>query len=168
MSLRKLLKAVLSGTAAVAFSSATTMGTAAEVLTTNAGRFEIPFDMNSEQTDGHYAVLFGSQDGGATWEQLQVVSAAQQGFPFHAARDGRYSFAIRMMDDQGQLNQPIKGAQPELEIVIDTTKPDLQLELYEVVPGQVMARWFANDSTLDPATLRIEYSDGSSNRWKAA
>ncbi|MCA9058218.1 MAG: hypothetical protein KDA85_06950 [Planctomycetaceae bacterium] len=170
MSLQKMLKAVLGGAAIAACSSASLPGSlfAAESLTTNAGRFEIPFDMTSEQTEGQYAVLFGSQDGGASWEQLQVVPAAQQGFPFQAARDGRYTFAVRMMDAQGKLNQPIQGAEPELEIVVDTTRPDLQLELYEVAPGQVMARWLASDPSLMPSTLTVEYSDGVSGRWKTA
>jgi hypothetical protein len=146
----------------------TTTGLAQESLVTNVGRFQIPFEV--EATPGEprqgFAVLFGSQDGGHNWEQLQVVAAAQQNFQFAAPRDGVYAFAVRMMDAQGNLLAPIKGSAPELEVVIDTTKPDLRLDLYEVGSGQVMLNWQAADSNLDAPSLTLEYAEGQDGRWK--
>ena len=56
-------------TSAVAF-SIPVCGAAEEPLITNVGRFEIPFEIETEpgQRPEGFAALFGSLDGGRTWE----------------------------------------------------------------------------------------------------
>ena len=55
-----------------------TFVSAEEPLVTNVGQFQIPFDVETEpgQKAEGFAVLFGSQNGGANWEQLQSVPAS--------------------------------------------------------------------------------------------
>jgi len=141
---------------------------AQESLVTNVATFEIPFDV--DQTPGQpvegFAVLFGTLDGGA-WEKLQTVPAGQQNFQFSAPRDGSYGFAVRMMDAQGNLQSAVEGCRPELEVVVDSAAPRIQLEAYEVSPGQVMIGWKCADPRLDPMTLVIEYTEGRDSRWKS-
>jgi hypothetical protein len=141
---------------------------AEEPLVTNVGQFQIPFDVETEpgQKAEGFAVLFGSQNGGANWEQLQSVPASQDAFMFAAPRDGRYSFAIRMTDPQGNVTPPAKNTPAELDVVVDTVSPDLKLELFESAPGQILINWTCTDSSVNPETLAIEYRDGSSSRWK--
>jgi hypothetical protein len=137
-------------------------------LVTNVSRFEIPFELElsaGEQPEG-FAVLFGSQDDGATWHQLQSVPAAQGGFPFVAARDGRYAFAIRMTDEAGNLLETIDGSAPELEIIVDTVAPDLQLQLLDGGPGQVLVSWTIRDAAADLTSLKLEYADAADGRWR--
>ena len=144
---------------------------AEDAVVTNVGRFEIPFDVEAEpgRTVEGFAVLFGSRDGGATWDQLQSVPAAQQAFMFNAPRDGRYSFAIRVTDEDGNLPpQAMQGAIPELDVVVDTAAPELRLDLYDSGPGKVLINWVCTDPSADPSTLSIEYLDAADGRWKAA
>ncbi|MEI6540006.1 MAG: hypothetical protein WCO86_10855, partial [Planctomycetota bacterium] len=91
-------------TSAVAF-SIPVCGAAEEPLITNVGRFEIPFEIETEpgQRPEGFAALFGSLDGGRTWEKLNTVPVANGSFIFSAPRDGRYAFAIRTTDAQGDL-----------------------------------------------------------------
>lgn len=142
-----------------------------DALVTRVGRFQIPFDVEAEpgQPVEGFAVLYGSQDGGATWEQLQSVPAAQGKFTFNAPRDGRYSFAIRVADVQGNLppSSAMQGAPPEMEVVVDTVSPDLKLELFDANPGQVIVSWTCSDVSADPNTLAIQYADAADGRWKA-
>ncbi len=165
MTLRKFLKH-LSGSLAVC----TLLGTgfAQESLVTGASRFQIPFDVETEpgETLQGFAVLYGSQDGGKTWDKLQSVPAAQQNFQFAAPRDGVYAFAVRMTDAQGNLQTAIQGSQPELLVTVDTKMPDLRLELHEVTPGQVMVHWQITDMNADISTLKLEYTEGQDGRWK--
>ena len=62
---RSALPALVAGAAVAAFP---VCAVADEPLVTNVGRFEIPFDIETEpgQRPEGFAVLFGSQDGGAT------------------------------------------------------------------------------------------------------
>ncbi len=156
------------GTAGLILATSPSCVAAEDALVTNVGRFQIPFDVESEpgQPVTGFAVLFGSQDDGAHWEQLQSISAAQKAFMFSAPRDGRYSFAIRITDAQGNLQTAIQGSPPELEVVVDTVAPDLKLELFESSPGQVLVNWTSTDSSVAPESLAIEYADGADGRWK--
>lgn len=139
-----------------------------EPLITNVGQFQIPFDVETEpgQKAAGFAVLFGSQNGGANWEQLQSVPASQDAFMFAAPRDGRYSFAIRMTDPLGNVTPPGKNTPAELEVVVDTVSPELKLELFESAPGQILINWTCTDASVNPETLSIEYADGTNGRWK--
>jgi hypothetical protein len=141
---------------------------AEEPLVTNVGRFQIPFDIETAagQPPEGFAVLFGSQDGGVHWQQLQSVPARQNSFMFAAPRDGRYSFSIRMTDAQGNLLSAIEGSAPELEVIVDTVAPTLKLNLLETIPGQVMVNWTSSDSSLVAESLSMEYADAADGRWK--
>ena len=139
-----------------------------EPLVTNVGQFQIPFDVETEpgQKAEGFAVLFGSQNGGANWEQLQSVPASQDAFMFAAPRDGRYSFAIRMTDARGNVTPPARNTAAELDVVVDTVSPDLKVELFESAPGQILINWTCTDVSVNPDTLAIEYADGTNGRWK--
>ncbi|MEY3172597.1 MAG: hypothetical protein RLZZ436_510 [Planctomycetota bacterium] len=146
-------------------------GLAAEdpgVLVTNTGRFEIPFEV--DRRAGRYAeglaVLYGSQDKGRTWERLQSVPVARGAFVFSAPRDGEYSFAIRMTDPKGALQQPIRGSAPEMTVLVDTVAPVLRLEAVETTPGHVSVAWTASDSGVDGTSFRLEYVEGLSGSRK--
>jgi hypothetical protein len=162
---RSALTVVIVGTAVVLRSECVT---AEEPLVTKVGRFEIPFDIEAEpgkRPEG-FAVLFSSQDGGSTWEKLSTVPAVSESFTFTAPRDGHYSFAIRTTDAQGNLQQAIQGSAPELEIVVDTVSPDIQLDLLDGGNGQVLVNWVLKDASVAAQTLSIEFADGTDGRWK--
>ena len=162
---RSALPALMAGAAGGVFSACVV---AEEPLITNVGRFEIPFDIDTKpgQSAEGFAVLFGSQDGGRQWEKLNTVPAASGSFTFSAPRDGRYSFAIRTTDAQGNLQQAIQGSTPELEVVVDTVAPDIRLDLLDAGNGQVLINWITKDATIVPQTLMIEFADGTDGRWK--
>jgi hypothetical protein len=169
--LRQSYRPLSVATALVAGFSLPLLGSAAsdeEAVVTNVGRFEIPFEVEGEdgkQAEG-FAVLFGSQDGGRTWDQLQSVPANRGAFVFTAPRDGKYSFAIRMTDAQGNLETAIEGSEPEMEVVVDTVAPKLQLEIIEVTPGQALVNWTSSDSSIVGDSLTLECTEGLSGNRK--
>ncbi len=165
MTLRQFLRMCRGPVAACAV---TASGFAQETLVTNSARFQIPFEIETaagESPQG-FAVLFGSQNGGATWERLQTVPASQQHFQFAAPRDGIYAFAVRMMDAQGNLMSSVEGSRPELQVSIDTTAPELRLQLLESAPGQLFLNWQISDPNLEVKSLTLEYTEGQDGRWK--
>lgn len=163
---RSALPVVAAGAAAVACS---VCAMAEEPLVTNVGRFEIPFEIETDpgQQPAGFAVLFGSQDGGRNWEKLNSVPAASGSFTFSAPRDGRYSFAIRTTDAQGNLQEAIQGSAPELDVVVDTVAPEIRLNLVDAGNGQVLINWITKDASIVPQTLMIEFADGTDGRWKS-
>ena len=165
---RPAARRFLIGAAGILMSAVNADVFAEEPVVTNVGHFQIPFDIETEpgQKAEGFAVLFGSQDGGSRWDQLQSVPAAQNAFMFAAPRDGRYSFAIRMTDAKGTVQPPAPNSAPELDVVVDTVAPDLKLELFESTPGQVVVNWTCTDAGASPESLTIEFSDGANGRWK--
>lgn len=135
-----------------------------ERLITNTARFEIPFAVSLEQgvPEAGFAVLYGSQNSGKTWERLQSVPISRGSFVFTAPRDGHYSFAIRMTDSRGSLLQPIEGSTPELDVFVDTVPPALKLEITEPEAGQAIVSWTTSDPSVNPESMTLEFSDGLS------
>jgi hypothetical protein len=167
MTLRRFINTLFRTAAAFGLA---TVSWAAEPLVTNVSRFEIPFDLDlaaGQRAEG-FAVLFGSTDGGRTWDQLQSVPAGAQGFPFSAQRDGLYAFAVRMTDSTGNLQAPVPGAPAELEILVDTVAPELRLELRPGGGDQALVSWHSTDAAADPRSFQLEYSDGTSGHWQRA
>ena len=135
-----------------------------EQLITNTARFEIPFEVSVEQgkPGAGFAVLYGSQNSGKTWERLQSVPISRGSFVFTAPRDGHYSFAIRMTDSRGSLLQPIEGSAPEMDVFVDTVPPALKLEITEPEAGQAIVSWTTSDPSVNPESMTLEFSDGLS------
>ncbi|MCH2202350.1 MAG: hypothetical protein MK102_10290 [Fuerstiella sp.] len=147
---------------------ATNAVSAEQALTrlTNSTRFRIPFvvDFHSDGTAEWSAVLFGARDGGPM-RQLQRVPLSSGGFEFSAPTDGAWQFAIRMTDSAGNMDESPGPLTPELQVVVDTTAPTLNLDLSDSGNGSVEVRWSSNDDFV-PETLTIEYAEGPEGRWK--
>ncbi|MEZ6058831.1 MAG: hypothetical protein R3C19_00550 [Planctomycetaceae bacterium] len=160
---RAVLRAVGGGLAVLAISGS---GFASDALLTQSTSFRIPFTVDAARgtpVAGH-AILFSSVDGGPL-EQAQRVPATAQGFQFTAPRDGRYAFAVRMTDAAGNLAAAAGPLVPELEVIVDSTAPNLQLELFEAGPGKALVRWNCSETQISPGSLRIEYAEGNDGRW---
>jgi len=163
MRLRRIVQSVTAGMVAV---SLTTASVAAEPLLTNTTSFRIPFIVGSTggRTSEGFAVLFGSRDSGPM-QQLQRVPASTGGFPFSAPADGVWQFAIRMTDAAGNPDKSSGPLTPELEIIVDTTAPTLQLELVDAGDGTVLVNWVGKDEFV-PGSLSLKYAEGADGRWK--
>lgn len=162
MRLFKRFKSVSTGLAALAlFGTAS----AADPLTTKTPSFRIPFAVEAANgVEGGKAILFAGRDGGPL-EVLQRVDATAGGFEFSAPTDGLYAFAVRMTDPAGQVVGGEGKIEPELEVVVDTTAPELQFQLAEATPGSVTISWKCSESEIAPESLRLEYAEGSDGRW---
>lgn len=138
----------------------------ADPLMTNTPTFRIPFVVDSAngQAPQGTAILFSSVNG-APLEQVQRVNAAVGGFDFSAPSDGRYAFAVRMTDRYGQLQNEASPLAPELEVIVDTLAPAMDLRLTQTGADSVNVAWSC-DSPVTPGSVRIEYAEGTDGRWQ--
>jgi hypothetical protein len=108
--------------------------------------------------------LLVSRDGGQQWAVLQEAEPNVRGFSYHAAADGEYAFAVRMVDRRGKL-YPEQIAAPLLRVVVDTQPPALQLTASLNPSGQIDLRYEGRDTRLKPQSLRIE-AQGAGGQWQ--
>lgn len=135
---------------------------------TNKPRFRIPFryDAAEMQRLGAGEVrLYASADQGRSWRQVQSVAPQTARFNFAAPGDGQYWFAVRTVDARGQLHPGGQVSQPGLMVVVDATKPRLQIRLRQLEPGKVDLQWSAQDEHLDLSSLNLEYMQTGVRKW---
>ncbi|MGE3317211.1 MAG: hypothetical protein AB7O26_19000, partial [Planctomycetaceae bacterium] len=109
--------------------------------------------------------LHVSNDRGVRWQHLLSADPGAGKFDFEAPNDGEYWFAVKTLDGQNRLF-PRENTEPGLKVIIDTTRPTLELRLREIERGKVQLTWYADDAHLDPTTLRLEYMQPGSNSWQ--
>ncbi|MFT5303815.1 MAG: hypothetical protein ACI87E_003789 [Mariniblastus sp.] len=136
---------------------------------TNLSAFDVPFQINAEQSAFIEVQLYLSSDRGKTWKFYGRQSTDKKSFPFEASGPGEYWFALRTLDRDRKL-LPEGDPQPELKIIVDTSKPELDFRVETDPAGRVVCRWKAVDVHLLPKTLRILYQaigvDGRVGVWK--
>jgi hypothetical protein len=144
------------------------------VIPTRQRGFAIPFEVPASaqlQRDTAEVQLFVSTDQGKTWRQTATTrpnfnhEPADGQFPYHAADDGEYWFAVRTLDAR---TSPTAEAthQPGLKVRVDTVPPKLEGEAWRDRSGGIAARWQAADSDLDATTLKIEYQATPDAAWQ--
>lgn len=144
---------------------ATCMG--AEPLMTNSTSFRIPFTLESTPgpSASGYAVLYGARDGGPM-QQIKRVPVSEREFQFSAPSDGTWQFAIRMTDSAGRPSESAGPLTPELEVVVDTVAPGLNLSLSDAGQGSVHVTWESKDDFV-LGSLNLQYAEGNDGRWKS-
>ncbi|MFM7128402.1 MAG: hypothetical protein ACKO0V_03480 [bacterium] len=134
----------------------------------NATSFKIPFAIGSADKKRIKSIeLYVSEDRGETWKLYTSTTASTSYFAFRGNREGEFWFAIRTLDIAGRYNpsddQPIE---PDWQVVVDTQKPSLALEVIARQGPMAAVRWDARDENLNVSSLKIEYSQPGTGIWR--
>lgn len=132
-------------------------------------KFRIPFQYDQEQLKKLGAVqveLSVSLDQGANWEHYESVDPEAGHFTYIAESDGEYWFSVRT-HSSGGLTYPNGPPTAELKVIVDTTAPELRLDLVETKSGTVSLKWNADDPHLNPESLKLKFLDPQLGRWES-
>ena len=127
-----------------------------KILHTRLSGFNIPFQVNSSDDAFVEVHLYWSANQGATWDFYNRQPTDAKEFPFQANGEGEYWFAIKTLDRNRRL-LPEGDPQPELRIIVDTTKPKLEMTAAADPAGRIVCRWNASDTYLQPQSLQLLY-----------
>lgn len=139
----------------------------AELVYSKSRRFRIPFQSDAaelKKLNAKEVQLFVSRDGGEHWKLADGVSPEVGKFTFEAPEDGVYWFSVKSLAASG-LMYPPGPHQSGLNVLIDSTPPQLELRLEEIEPGRVRLSWQAHDEHLDLSTLKLEFREAGSGNW---
>jgi len=120
-------------------------------------RFTIPVSLAPErQADVKEVLLFVSRNKGKSWDLHSRIKPNQDGFPFLATNDGSYWFSVAVIDSKGAMEpRDIYRARVDQKIVVDTSKPELQLDCEQ--RGHIVhLTWNGQDEHPDLANMRME------------
>ncbi|HEV3024778.1 MAG TPA: hypothetical protein VGX76_20015, partial [Pirellulales bacterium] len=109
--------------------------------------------------------LHVSTNQGMTWEVVGRVKPEKGGFQFRAAHDGEYWFSIRTLDKQGAI-RPDGALEPQLQVIVDTVAPRLDLTAIRGDAGEIATRWQAVDPHLKPDSFKLEYQSTPTGPWE--
>lgn len=131
--------------------------------------FRIPYQYDPQEIarlGAKEVRLYVSRDGGQNWQAAQQVSPEVGRFDFRAASDGEYWFAVQTVAHDGQLHPGGAVFQPGLIVVVDTTKPTLQIDLKQSQPGRIALEWSINDANVDTASIILEFTQTGMTEWQ--
>jgi hypothetical protein len=94
-----------------------------------------------------------SRDKGRNWRDVQAVAPEAGKFQFQAPSDGEYWFSVRTLDNRNKLH-PEGPVEAGLQVIVDTTRPTLQLGLRSPAPGKVSLSWSASAPPTNTSTWR--------------
>jgi tetratricopeptide (TPR) repeat protein len=109
------------------------------------------------------AAIHYTLDGGQSWSSVEEKPDGPS-ILFHAPRDGRYGFALSVIDAVGARSPaPRPGDQPALEAIVDTTGPSIRVlrpERLEPVAAdsRVEIEWETQDENPAPAPVEVSSS----------
>lgn len=119
--------------------------------------FVIPFHLGNS-IDASEVQLFYSENLGRDWSRYARQRPDAKGFQFRASQDGEYWFAVRTFDQLGRMVGHTEW-RPELKVIVDTRKPELELRAQLDSSGQVATTWATRDKNLAPASFRLQFQD---------
>lgn len=137
----------------------------------NTRRFELGYDVDSVGSDGISKVeLWGTRDGGRTWQCFGADSDTRSPFPVRVDGEGLYGFRMIVETTSGLRGMtPRSGELPDIWVGVDTTKPAARLVTTEPRPAlkttEVFVRWEADDQMLAPRPVTLLFSPEASGPW---
>ena len=138
------------------------------VIYTAKRAFRVPLDLTDAERRQISAIrLFISEDLGRTWIRHSDGQPDMKVVTFKAERDGAYWFTIALVDRNGQQVPPdVRGVEPGLKIVVDSTKPEMVLKPVKSKTGSRGVRWELSDPNLDQRSLQLAVQENDVTGWR--
>jgi hypothetical protein len=141
---------------------------ASDVVYSPQRAFRIPLDVAPEERARLSGVrLYVSEDQGRTWVRHSDGSPEASVITFRAKRDGEFWFGITLVDKSGaQTPADVRAAGPGLKVVVDTTKPSLDVRAIRSKSGRRGVRWTVSDAAPRSDSIRMAVWDERKGSWK--
>jgi len=138
---------------------------------TQTKRFQLDYDIESLGPDVVSEVqLWGTQDGGLTWEKWNVDHDKTSPFDVQVNEEGIYGFRVVIIANNGLAGEvPSSGAPADLWVGYDATQPTA--EITDVIYGsgqhlgQLDIRWTASDRRFGERPMALSFSSSPDGPW---
>ncbi len=125
--------------------------------------FAIPFDIDRSGKLPQEVHLWVSADQGKSWLKYASNSPDKRSFEFQAAAEGEYFFAVQTQDDRGAS---ALASAPPMRILVDTTKPQIQVSADINSSGRLVIDYRIEDRFLSEDSVRLSYAVDGRDNWE--
>jgi hypothetical protein len=136
----------------------------------NTKRFTVGFKVNDVGPSGLAGVEVWYTQDGRDWKK-QDAPIQSRSYVVEVDEEGIYGFTLIARSGTGLAKDPPRpGDQPQVWVIVDLTKPDIQLT--EVTPTfnpgsqQIAIKWKASDKNLGRQPISLYYADKEAGPWK--
>ena len=144
-----------------------------ETTVFNQRTVEIPYQVQDKEGSRiKETELWFTLDRGTTWRLYGTDEDNRSPIHFKAPSDGVFGFYTVAVDEQGNREKsPVRGTDPQYEILIDTVPPELDLikpdqkKVFWKSGTKQTILWKAADSNLADKPVSIEFSIDGGRSW---
>ncbi len=109
--------------------------------------------------------LYLSTDQGVHWQLAGRTNPEAGRFVVRTQNDGEHWFLVRTLSQDGQLS-PVDPSQPGLRVLVDSAKPEVQLNSRRLPGNEILTEFYARDANLDRQQIQIEYQASVGGPWQ--
>ncbi len=141
------------------------------VRATAQRRFQLEYDLEASHANGAQEVqLWGTRDGGQTWEKWGADIDKQSPFNVEVDRDGIYGFRVVVIAANGLATDvPRSGAPADLWVIVDTQPPQATISSVSYGTGshlgELEIRWQAEDEHLASRPVNLYFGLTAEGPW---
>ncbi|MDO4575673.1 MAG: hypothetical protein Q4D98_10730 [Planctomycetia bacterium] len=137
----------------------------------NKPRLTVEYDVSTVGSSGVGKVeLWGTLDGGQTWQLLGEDKDCQSPMMVDLKEDGEYGLCLVVLNGAGVGGErPVAGTLPQMQVVLDRVIPRLRLESVKLMAdfGELEVRWHASDPHFGPSPILLSWSSAMEGPWRA-
>ena len=136
----------------------------------NSKRVTLNYELKDVGASGVSGVeLWCTQDAHA-WKKGEIVAQTSHSFTVEVKEEGLYGFTLLARNGSGLgKDAPASGEQPQVWVMVDVTKPVVQIASVELDRGAkaptVEIHWVAKDKNLGPRPITLSYSEQAEGPW---
>ncbi|PCJ62080.1 MAG: hypothetical protein COA79_05170 [Planctomycetota bacterium] len=133
---------------------------------------EIPYTLDKSEKIIQRVELWSTEDGGNSWKLSRTDKDLRSPIFFTTQKDKIIGFYILQIKDiRKKPNPPITGTIPHLVYVIDSKRPEINLEFQKnrlfKPKGEISLKWIAADPHLKKLPISIDISLDKGSTWTA-
>jgi hypothetical protein len=152
-------------------SQTATLPPGARALMVNSRTFDMDYEVDAVGPSGIAKVeLWGTQDGGRTWRSYGIDADNRSPIRAKVEGEGLYGFRVVVQSGNGLGGlPPVSGDRPDIWVVVDLTKPSVQLIDTKIGEAQdagtLFIRWQATDNALAVRPITLQFSEKPGGPW---
>jgi hypothetical protein len=136
----------------------------------NSKRVTLNYELKDVGASGVSGVELWCTQDAHSWKKGEIVAQTSHSFTVEVKEEGLYGFTLLARNGSGVgKDAPASGEQPQTWVMVDVTKPTVQISSVEISKTAktptVEIHWSAKDKNLGPKPITLSYAEAPEGPW---